>query len=107
MELNYTKQDFIKLKSDKFSYCDKSYEKKRYISKDGKVYLTSDDNNYIRFYIGQKDGKAKNIDLKCILHGKNQYGYPYYTFESILNDVNKYLLDKNLHTINIHKSHCK
>lgn len=98
-----TKQDFIKLKANKFIYCGKHYTEKRYISKDHRFYITSDNGfRYTMVYKGNEQGKHEII-YDAYYQG-NYSSYPIYDLDSAIEKLN----ELNIHDafpISIHEPH--
>lgn len=86
-------KDFTKLKDVKFNgsrYGKKNFIEKRYISKDKKFYISSDNGfNYTLVYIANNEGKGLLLD-ELYKHG-NYSSYPIYTVEQAIEKLNKHL----------------
>ena len=92
---------FIKLKTDGFTYIDKTYTQERFINEDKTVLVTRDELDFIKVYTGNNDGKAERIYLR----DNESCGYPLYTIGQVIELLRTYKGD--LKTISIHESHYK
>lgn len=102
----YTLNDFIKLKDDKFIYINKTYTQLRYISKDRKFYVTTDEMRYTMVYVAKSDGSGK-VEIVYDLYHEGRYSaYPIYGIESAIEKINKLGLKPEF-KIGINKSHFK
>lgn len=98
-----TKQDFIRLKDNKFIYCGKHYTEQRYISKCGKFFITCDNGfDYTKVFKGNKEGKAEIIYEAY--HEGNRHSYPIYGLDSAIEKLNELNIQDAL-PIPIHASH--
>jgi hypothetical protein len=82
------KNDFIKLKDEHFTYINKAYTQERWVSKDGKLYIASDDGfNYTMIHVAQLNGQGELLYDAYYKH--NHSSCPIYTFEEALKVLNK------------------